>query len=173
MNPTFPVLLIVFILSLIIRTSYELLKKAGKADPASKPLFIVILTVMCALWMSWFGMCPQDPWQFALPSWIKFAGFGLFILGLVLALVALFQLRGVENIDHLVTTGLFRLVRHPMYLGFILWILGWAVYHGAIISFMAGLLGIISILYWQQLEDQHLTHTFGEEYLLYRKSTWF
>ncbi len=36
------------------------------------------------------------------------------------------QLKGLENINHLVTTGLFSKIRHPMYDGFILWILGWA-----------------------------------------------
>jgi protein-S-isoprenylcysteine O-methyltransferase Ste14 len=173
MDNTYFILLTLFIISLVIRSSYELLKKNGKANPKSKPLFIVILLTMCALWMSWFAMCPLDPLKLPLPSWLTFLGFGLFILGLASALVSLFQLRGVENIDHLVTTGLFALVRHPMYLGFILWIIGWAVYYGAAASFMVGLIGIANVLYWQHLEDNHLSATFGEKYFHYRQSTWF
>ena len=173
MDRTYFILLILYISSLAIRTTYELFKKAGKADPGSKPLFIFMLIVMCAMWMSWFAMCPLDPLKFTLPSWLAFTGLGMFILGLILALGALFQLRGVENIDHLVTTGLFAFVRHPMYLGFILWIVGWSVYNGAMASFMAGLIGIANILYWQHLEDNHLLATFGEKYLHYRQHTWF
>jgi hypothetical protein len=90
--------------------------------------------VMILLWMSWFGMCPLDPLQLALPGILRQIGLGLLIVGLVLALGALAQLRGVENIDYLVTTGLFSKIRHPMYTGFMLWILGWAVYHNAMIS---------------------------------------
>jgi protein-S-isoprenylcysteine O-methyltransferase Ste14 len=162
MNRTYCILAVLFLISLVIRTSYELLKKAGKSNPKSTPLFIIILFTMCVLWMSWFGMCPLDPLKLALPSWLKFTGLGIFTLGLVLALGALFQLRGVENIDHLVTTGLFAFVRHPMYLGFILWIIGWSVYHGAATSFMVGLIGIANIRYWQYLEDSNLAATFGE-----------
>jgi protein-S-isoprenylcysteine O-methyltransferase Ste14 len=38
---------------------------------------------------------------------------------------------------------------------------------------MAGLIGIANVFYWQHLEDEHLTATFGDEYLHYRQSTWF
>ena len=55
-------------------------------------------------------------------------------LGLGLALGGLFQLKGLENIDRLVTSGLFAKIRHPMYTGFILWILGWVIRYGALAS---------------------------------------
>jgi protein-S-isoprenylcysteine O-methyltransferase Ste14 len=51
-----------------------------------------------------------------------------------------------------------------MYTGFILWILGWAVYHGAMISLVIGLAGIGSIFYWQRLEDGSLESRFGDAY---------
>jgi protein-S-isoprenylcysteine O-methyltransferase Ste14 len=120
MKSTYFLFLTLFIISLAIRTGYELFKKAGKANPESKLLFIIILVTMIILWMSWFEMCPLDPLKLILSPWLVYFGFGLFILGWVLALAALFQLRGVENIDHLVTTGLFSLIRHPIYTGFIL-----------------------------------------------------
>jgi protein-S-isoprenylcysteine O-methyltransferase Ste14 len=61
---------------------------------------------------------------------------------MALAVGALIQLRGVENIKHMVTAGLFRKIRHPMYTGFILWIFGWSVYHGALLSLAIGLFGV-------------------------------
>jgi len=45
--------------------------------------------------------------------------------------------------DGLVTTGLFRRVRHPMYVGFALWIVGWSAYQGAVLSLAIGSLGLI------------------------------
>ena len=91
----------------------------------------------------------------------------------VLFLAGLIQLRGVENIDHLVTTGFFAGVRHPMYLGFTLWILGWAVFWGAFVSLAVGLVGIGNILLWRHLEERHLEKRYGEAYRSYRARTWF
>ena len=82
-------------------------------------------------------------------------------------------MRGLENIDHLVTTGLFSRLRHPMYVGFILWILGWVVRYGAVVSLAAGVLCIGNILYWRQLEERALESQYGEDYRSYRRATWF
>jgi len=51
-----------------------------------------------------------------------------------------------------------------MYTGFILWILGWAVYHSALISLLAGFIGIGNILYWQRLEEEELESRYREVY---------
>ena len=164
---------VLFLLCLGIRAIYELLKESGKIDPESKLVFAVILTVMCALWMSWFSLCPEDPLPVALLPPLRWLGFAIFAIGMVLAVGALIQLRGVENIKHLVTTGLFRKLRHPMYLGFIFWIVGWSIYHGALVSLAIGIPGIASVLWWKHLEDSRLEKQFGEEYRHYRLNTWF
>jgi len=162
-----------YLAALAIRTSYELLKKAGRLDPKSLTLFVIILLDMMALWASWFTMCPMDPLHLDLSVAVHWVGLALLAGGLVLAVGALAQLRGVENIDHLVTTGFFARVRHPMYLGFTLWILGWAVFQGAIASLAVGLVGILNILVWRHLEEEHLETSYGETYRSYRASTWF
>jgi len=72
------------------------------------------------------------------PGIVRWIGFAIFLAGLGLSIEAVIQLKGLENINHLVTTGLFSKIRHPMYDGFILWILGWAIYHGAVISLLVG-----------------------------------
>jgi protein-S-isoprenylcysteine O-methyltransferase Ste14 len=162
-----------YLAALAIRTSYELLKKAGRLDPRSHTLFAFILLDMIVLWASWFTMCPMEPVRLVVPAIV--AGVGLAVLGggLVLAVGALIQLRGVENIDHLVTTGFFARVRHPMYLGFTFWILGWALFWGAIASLAVGLVGIGNVLLWRHLEEQQLETSYGEAYRTYRARTWF
>lgn len=163
----------VFLICLALRAIYEILKKSGKIDPKSKPLFIVLLIVMCLLWTSWFAMCPEDPYHLAIPDFWRQAGFALSILGIVLAVGSFIQLRGVENIDHLETGGIFAKIRHPMYLGFIFWIVGWAIYNRAGLSTLPGFIGIANVLYWRRLEEAHLEKTYGERYREYRKGTWF
>ncbi len=162
-----------FLLSLVIRTGYEILKKNGRVNPKSTGLFMFIVVVMALLWVSWFTLCPKDPYRLELPGIVNWVGFGGFIVGWVLALGALMQLRGVENIDHLVTTGFFARLRHPMYTGFMLWIVGWALFHSAPMSLMVGLVGIANVLYWRHLEENHLEASYGERYLEYSRRTWF
>ncbi len=173
MNLEFWILCSLFVLCHVIRTTYELLKKSGRITEENRPAFLIVLTAMILLWVSWFGMCPVDPFQVDLPAFIRIIGLVLFILGLVLAVAALMQLRGVEHIDHLVTTGLFALTRHPMYIGFVFWIIGWATYHGSAFSLIPGALAIGNIIFWARLEDDRLLARYGEEYRRYREETLF
>jgi len=167
------ILVVLFVVSLAIRSGYELLKEAGKVNPESKLIFAFIFTTMCTLWACWFGLCPLDPSPVNLPDPVRWSGFALFVVGMILAIGALLQLRGLENIDHLVTNGLFTRIRHPMYTGFTLWILGWSTYHGAIASLAVGLVGIANILYWRRLEDLRLLTRYGDTYHQYLQTTWF
>jgi protein-S-isoprenylcysteine O-methyltransferase Ste14 len=163
----------VHLAAVAVRTTYELLKKAGRLDPSNRTLFRIIFLDMMVLWASWFSMCPMEPERPIVPAFVSGIGFAALAAGFVLAVGAVIQLQGVENIDHLVTTGFFARVRHPMYLGFALWILGWAAFWGAIVSLAVGLVGIGNILLWRHLEEQHLEASYGEVYRSYRARTWF
>lgn len=173
MNDEYLIFLVAFLACLFTRTTYELLKDAGKIDPENKLIFVIVFTVMYALWASWFALCPLDPFRGELSGLAHGSGLVLFILGMVLTVGSLVQLRGLENIDHLVTTGLFSKFRHPMYTGFLLWILGWSLYHGAIVSLAFGLFGIANILYWKRLEETRLLAQYGDTYRQYQATSWF
>jgi protein-S-isoprenylcysteine O-methyltransferase Ste14 len=60
-----------------------------------------------------------------------------------------------------------------MYVGFISWLLGWSIYHSALISLLIGLIGIVSVLWWRHLEERRLEVQFGSSYQQYRLTTWF
>jgi protein-S-isoprenylcysteine O-methyltransferase Ste14 len=158
---------------LLIRVIYEKFKKKSRIDMNSKIVFAIVFVAMCLMWASWFSMCPEDPLKIALPNMVRWIGFGLFLIGLGLVIGAVVQLKGVENIDHLVTTGLFSKFRHPMYTGFILWIFGWGTYHGAALSMLIGLFAVDNILCWRRQEEDELASKYGETYIKYRKQTWF
>ena len=81
----------------------------------------------------------------------------------------------VPKADHstgLVTTGPYRLVRHPIYLGLIVLALGQAL---AFSNWFAGLIvlvGIVPTFVWRAgAEETLLSCTFGERYALYRRRT--
>jgi protein-S-isoprenylcysteine O-methyltransferase Ste14 len=161
------------LIGVAIRSGYELLKKAGKVDTKNSAIFAVVFVAMCVMLASWPAMCPLDPWRIPFPGVVRWIGLGLVTGALALAVGGLVQLRGLENIDHLVTTGLFSRIRHPMYTGFILWIVGWLVRYGAAASLVVALVCIGNILYWRRLEEGGLESRYGECYRSYRGGTWF
>ena len=72
----------------------------------------------------------------------------------------------------LVTTGPYRLVRHPIYLGLALLAMGKALAFGNWPAFMIVLSGIVPTFVWRaRAEEALLSRTFGERYALYRKGT--
>lgn len=60
-----------------------------------------------------------------------------------------------------------------MNVGFILWIIGWAIYHGAIVSLFVGLVTIANIFILKKTEEIELESAYGKIYLDYKNGTWF
>ena len=161
-----------FVIGLSIRYVYERQKRRGRVDTASRPIFVLVFTSMVVMWVSWFAAGVLAPVHLALPGVVRWAGLGAVVMGVVLAVGGMWQLGGVENIDHLVTTGLFSKVRHPMYVGFALWIIGWCAYTGAVTDLILAPLGLASVLWWRRLEESDLAARYGSEYAQYRATTW-
>jgi protein-S-isoprenylcysteine O-methyltransferase Ste14 len=162
-----------YLLGLGVRDVYEVLKKTDRIDPRNPGVFATVFASMIVMWLSWFAMGLLDPTARPVPGWLQWGGLAVVIGGFVLAVGGMLQLRGVENIETLTTTGLFAAFRHPMYVGFALWILGWSAFQGALASLTIGSLGLISIAWWRALEERELATRYGEAYAAYRASTWF
>jgi protein-S-isoprenylcysteine O-methyltransferase Ste14 len=72
----------------------------------------------------------------------------------------------------LVTTGPYRLVRHPIYLGFIMLVTGEALAFGSWPAFTIVLCGIVPTFVWRaRAEEKLLDTTFGDRYIVYRQRT--
>jgi protein-S-isoprenylcysteine O-methyltransferase Ste14 len=162
-----------YLAAVLIRDVYELLKKTRRIDTSAPRLFAVVFASMCVMWVSWFAMGFVDPTRVPMPQALRWTGLGAVILGFGLVLGGMWQLKGVENIDHLVTDGLFSRIRHPMYVGFVLLILGWSAYQGSVTSLAVGSLGMLSILWWRDLEERDMLSSYGAAYADYRARTWF
>jgi protein-S-isoprenylcysteine O-methyltransferase Ste14 len=72
----------------------------------------------------------------------------------------------------LVTTGPYRLVRHPIYLGLALLAMGEALAFGSWPALTIVLSGIVPTFAWRaRAEEKLLSRTFGERYEVYRERT--
>ena len=106
------------------------------------------------------------------------AGLSLFIVGLSIAIVAAWTLKRfyastlVTREDHqLVTHGVYRLARHPLYLGVLIAIMGVPVYAPSLYGFLILSLLIPIFLLRIKMEEDMLIEHFGDEYQAYQKVT--
>jgi protein-S-isoprenylcysteine O-methyltransferase Ste14 len=161
------------ILGVAGRCVYESRKRRGVVDTKSGSVIAAVSLAMAAFLGSWIAMCPADPLRAYDSAAMAVVGYAVSLAGLGLAVWGLAVLRGVENIEGLVTAGPFSRIRHPMYLGFALWIVGWVIGSGACASAVIAILSVFIVARWAASEERDLELRFGEEYARYRKRTLF
>jgi protein-S-isoprenylcysteine O-methyltransferase Ste14 len=95
-------------------------------------------------------------------------------LGLMIWAARVFQKAGTgfkleEGGSALVTSGPFRFSRNPMYLGILIWLIGFAILLGSLVVFV---LPVIIFLLAQfiliPIEEKRMEQVFGKEYLDYK-----
>jgi protein-S-isoprenylcysteine O-methyltransferase Ste14 len=165
-------LVTVCIFTHIVRSVYEILKhkqilRAGTLS------FVIIFTNMIILWVSWMLLCMYDIYKIELPGIIRYAGISLAAIGIFVFLAGLFTIKTLESYEgELITTGIYSIIRHPMYFGFILWLIGFPILFEGYFSMILAMLFIANILFWRHLEEKELEKRFTA-YSDYRKSTIF
>jgi protein-S-isoprenylcysteine O-methyltransferase Ste14 len=98
-------------------------------------------------------------------------------LGLTLSGARLFSRIGTNiktfnKPDQLVVSGLFRISRNPMYLGFLLLLTGIAIALGTLAPFgIVAAFFMITNLWYIPFEEQKMEETFGTDYLAYKNRT--
>ena len=108
---------------------------------------------------------------------VTYTGFILLILGIILNIWTdrLFKVNNTTVKPHLdpntlITSGPFKVSRHPMYLGMTLTLLGVAVIQGTVISFIFPVIFVVLMeILFIPLEESKLKSSFGQNYLDYLK----
>ena len=120
----------------------------------------------------------KNPQNLRLLSIWNIAGLTLFVVGLTIALVAVFTLRRfylstlVTIEDHqLITHGIYRFTRHPIYFGVLVAIMGVPVYATSLYGFLVLLLLIPIFLNRIRMEEEMLTEEFRDAYRTYKETT--
>lgn len=103
---------------------------------------------------------------------------GLGVIGLGLGVLGVAQFKkaqttpnpqALEKVSSLVTSGIYRYSRNPMYLGLALVLLGWAFYLSHYLAFMILPVFIIYMTRFQiEPEERAMTRLFGKAYQSYK-----
>jgi protein-S-isoprenylcysteine O-methyltransferase Ste14 len=109
---------------------------------------------------------------------IRWLGVGLFLAGGALRLWPVFVLGhrfsglvAIQRGHTLVTDGIYRVIRHPSYLGLLINSLGWGLAFRSAVGVLLAALMVIPILARIRAEEKLLHTEFGHEYEAYRSRT--
>ncbi len=112
------------------------------------------------------------------PRWMGALGLLIELIGLWLVLGARIQLGffspqpSGDEAPVLVRSGLYRLIRHPIYLGELIVLLAWPFEYGAPVTFtIAAIVGIVVVRRRAREEEADLLAQFGDEYAGYMRVT--
>ncbi|WP_068943196.1 methyltransferase family protein [Chryseobacterium timonianum] len=106
----------------------------------------------------------------------QYIGVGLMILAFIWVVIAQFQMKNSWRIgidEHmkteLITIGLFRFSRNPIFLGMTLSLIGFFFAYPTVIAFFLLIIGSILMQIQIRLEEEHLQRQHGSVYLTYKK----
>jgi protein-S-isoprenylcysteine O-methyltransferase Ste14 len=162
----------IWMLTCVVRTAYEFLKRKKPGLLKNKGLFIVMMAVMFFMWAAWGFACFADPVKMVFITWPRYIGAGVFVIGLGLFIFSDVAKQGVIDKGFLVTKGIYSRLRHPMYLGQFLMAVGLPFFARGLVTLCLSLVWIAQLYYWRWLEEQELLAKYPE-YADYKKRTWF
>lgn len=78
------------------------------------------------------------------------------------------ELQPDKHEQRLVTTGIRQRVRHPIYLGHLLELIGWTIGTGMVVTFALLVFAVVTGIVMIRMEDGELEQRFGNSYREYR-----
>ena len=110
---------------------------------------------------------------------VRWTGFALLVVGSIVRLWPVFVLGrrfsglvAIQTDHRLVTTGIYRYVRNPSYLGLLVASLGWALVFRSVVGMLIACLLLVPLVARMRAEERLLAEHFGPEYERYRARTW-
>lgn len=154
-------------------------KIAGKNFKWYRPLYSLLAFVQTGL-LLWFQFTIESPllwsypgpWLYILVLPVLFAGLvimGISIKKYFMDLSGIDVLLNIESDKSLQVGGMHRFVRHPLYLGTLLFVWGIALMFPLVAHFMAAAIITLYTLIGTRIEEKKLLLEYGEEYAAYSR----
>lgn len=141
------------------------------ADVKISPPILTLIHIVLAYVLGWFVPLP-----FSVPSIARLFGFILVVIGFLFGVAAFVEFRRAHttldphgSVDVLVTSGIYRFTRNPIYLGFLLMVIGLPLNSGTYWGIVMAVPFVITcIRFVIEKEEEYLEKKFGEAYTSYK-----
>ena len=139
--------------------------------PGRHPLFGILIVVIFILGRAFLVLPPVIQPRFEIGAWRWVFGGILFAAGLLFCLPALTikPFTAPDECTELKTTGFYGIVRNPIYLGELLWCLGWAILFRSIVGVALLPFWWAALLFLSLIEEESLEREIGRPYIEYKK----
>ena len=123
-------------------------------------------------YLAWIIILFTDPIRFDVPLYALLIGIITGTLGLFVMMLSM-KSRKDTGKGNLITTGIYSKFRHPMYIGMSLILIGFPFAAGSYLTLLSAVLWVSQMIIWGYWEEKELKEQFGQEYLDYKKRTFF
>lgn len=109
--------------------------------------------------------------RFYMDGFNVIVGTPIFAVGAFLGVAPCFLIKPVtiaEKSMEFVTSSFYKYTRNPIYLGEILWCLGWSIIHGSVIGVLLVPIWWAGFLFLTMIEEESLENALGSDYLNYK-----
>jgi len=178
-HPAFIALLVGTVALTVASMLTECNVSSGEKEDRSNRWVLPVFTVIGFL-MAWLPAYTdrRDIWVIDGDA-MRWFGIGLFLVGGVVRIVPVFVLGrrfsglvAIQQGHTLVTTGIYRVIRNPSYLGLMIGSLGWVLTFRSIAGVVLVALLLVPLVARMNAEERLLHEHFGAEYDAYRARTW-
>jgi len=153
-------------------------EQKDRADVKIAPPILTILHIVAAYLLAWFV-----PLSITVPPILENIGFAFVVIGFLFGLAAFLEFRRARttldphgSVASIVTSGVYRFSRNPIYVGFLLMVIGVPLnsgtYWGAVLAAIFFLLCTKLVI---EREEAYLEKKFGDVYTSYKSRVrrWF
>ena len=163
---------------IFVVVALPIIKKTSNDSPRKKDVIFQVSGLLLLIAILVVSLEPLYPDGLVL-SPLTIVAAVMFVAGLVITVSAQATINKnyswtleIREGHSLVTSGLYRYVRHPIYLGTFIRIIAIPIFTSSLPGFLLGLLSLTVINYRIGLEEGMLIEEFGEEYERYMERTW-
>jgi protein-S-isoprenylcysteine O-methyltransferase Ste14 len=151
-------------------------REGGRGVLLIRMMLFFALLAFLAMYLA--GAAWIDAFLFQLPAWLRWAGFAVGFLSVVywtwtqihLDTQWSAQLQLQKN-HHLITTGPYAYIRHPLYMGMLGWCISLTLLTANWIFTAICVFSIFAVLWRIPKEEQMMIEAFGDEYKAYMQRT--